>query len=214
MSSPMPISWRRIDEVIDGAAIVLGVDDGGRAGGKAAEVLGHGEVGVDGRGRVEERLQRDRRRLLAGVDHLRGRARKISPCSGSKKWCGSRNEETRSSASLLTRIAPSSACSASMLCGRFAKAFELGGRKGARTRVCGEGRDLCHGRDARRIRAPGQDGLCKSRAVVPVTHKGSLIRFPASESAAGRMNHYSPAIRGRSIGPPSRTASQRSASSM
>src|SRR5688572_24650512 len=37
----------------------------------------------------------------------------MRPCRGSKKWSALRKVETRSQASLLTRIAPSSACSAS-----------------------------------------------------------------------------------------------------
>ena len=57
-------------EIVDGAAVVLGVDDGRGVGGQRAEVLRHGEVRRDRLGRLEERPQRDRRRLLADVDEL------------------------------------------------------------------------------------------------------------------------------------------------
>jgi hypothetical protein len=42
---------------------------------------------------------------------------KIRRCTSSEKCSGLKKSETRSKASLLTRIAPSSACSASILCG-------------------------------------------------------------------------------------------------
>ena len=51
-------------EVVDRAAVVAGVDDGGGVGGEAAQVLRHGEAGIDRLGTLEEGLERDRRRLL------------------------------------------------------------------------------------------------------------------------------------------------------
>ncbi len=58
-------------EVVDGAAVILGVDDGGGVGGEAAKILRHGQL-ADGLGAVEEGLQRDRGRALAGPDQLGG----------------------------------------------------------------------------------------------------------------------------------------------
>ena len=53
-------------EVVDGAAVILGVDDGGRLGREAGQILRDGdaaEIVV-----AEKRLQGDRRRHLAGLD--------------------------------------------------------------------------------------------------------------------------------------------------
>ena len=44
MSSPMMISVRRDREVVDGAAVVLGVDDGRRFRGEPREVLARGQA--------------------------------------------------------------------------------------------------------------------------------------------------------------------------
>ncbi len=41
--------------------------------GEASEILRNGQMLVDRIGRIEERLERDRGRLLAGLDHLSGR---------------------------------------------------------------------------------------------------------------------------------------------
>ena len=60
-------------EVVDGAAVVAGVDDGGGVGGEPAEVLRHRQAGVDRLGVLEEGPERDRRRLLARGDQLGGR---------------------------------------------------------------------------------------------------------------------------------------------
>ena len=73
MSSPIRISCAAGGEVVDGAAVVARVDDGGGVGGEPAEVLRHGEAGVDRLGGLEEGLERDRRRLLARGDQLGGR---------------------------------------------------------------------------------------------------------------------------------------------
>ena len=48
-------------QVVDGMAVVLGVDDGGRFGGEAGEILAEGHAADVDVG-VEESLQRDRRR--------------------------------------------------------------------------------------------------------------------------------------------------------
>ena len=60
-------------QVVDGMAVILGIDDGGRLGGEPRQVLAHRhaadiDVGAD------EGLQRDRRRHLAGADQI---ARKL-----------------------------------------------------------------------------------------------------------------------------------------
>ena len=60
-------------QVVDGMAVVLGIDDGGRLGGQPRQVLAHRhaadiDVGAD------EGLQRDRGRHLAGADQI---ARKL-----------------------------------------------------------------------------------------------------------------------------------------
>ena len=60
-------------EVVDGAAVVARVDDGGGVGGEPAEILRHGEAGIDRLGVLEEGPERDRRRLLARGDQLGGR---------------------------------------------------------------------------------------------------------------------------------------------
>ena len=60
-------------EIVDRAAILGGVDDGRGVGGEPAEILRHGHVRVDRLGVLEERLERDRRRRLAGVDQRRER---------------------------------------------------------------------------------------------------------------------------------------------
>ena len=58
-------------QVVDGAAVVRGVDDGGRLGGEAGEILADVEpADVDVGG--QEGLQRDRRRDLAGADQVGG----------------------------------------------------------------------------------------------------------------------------------------------
>ena len=60
-------------QVVDGVAVVLGIDDGGRFGGEPREILAHrhaADIDVGG----EEGLQRDRRRDLAGADQV---ARKL-----------------------------------------------------------------------------------------------------------------------------------------
>ena len=54
-------------EVIDGAAVIHGVDDGRRLGGKPGEILAERHAGDVEVGR-QERLQRDRGRELAGAD--------------------------------------------------------------------------------------------------------------------------------------------------
>ena len=57
-------------EVVDGAAVVAGVDDGGGVGGEPAEILRHRQAGIDRLGLLEEGPERDRRRLLARGDEL------------------------------------------------------------------------------------------------------------------------------------------------
>ena len=57
-------------EVVDRAAVILGVDDGRGFGGEAREILRHGEAAEIVL--AQERLQRDGRRHLAGADQLRG----------------------------------------------------------------------------------------------------------------------------------------------
>ena len=56
-------------QVVDGMAVVLGIDDGGRFGGEPREVLADGEAADIDVG-VEESLERDRRRDLAGADQV------------------------------------------------------------------------------------------------------------------------------------------------
>ena len=58
-------------EVGDGAAVVGGVDHGGRFGGEAGEILAGVEPADVDVGR-QEGLERDRRRDLAGADQVRG----------------------------------------------------------------------------------------------------------------------------------------------
>ncbi len=60
-------------EIVDRAAVLGGVDDRRRVGGEPAEILRHGHVRVDRLGIFKERLDRDRRRRLAGVDQRRER---------------------------------------------------------------------------------------------------------------------------------------------
>ena len=60
-------------EIVDRAAILGGVDDRRGVGGEPAEVLRHGHIRVDRLDVLEERLDRDRRRRLAGVDQRRER---------------------------------------------------------------------------------------------------------------------------------------------
>ena len=59
-------------EVVDGAGVVAHVDDGGGVGRELAEVGRHAQAGADRLGALEEGLERDRRRLLAGADQLGG----------------------------------------------------------------------------------------------------------------------------------------------
>ena len=61
-------------EIVDRAAVVLGVDDGGRFGGEPREILARGHAGDVEVGR-QERLERDRARDLAGADQAARRAR-------------------------------------------------------------------------------------------------------------------------------------------
>ena len=67
MSSPIVISVAPDREVVDRAAVIRGIDDGGRFGGEAGEILARRQSGDVDVGR-QERLQRDRRRELAGAD--------------------------------------------------------------------------------------------------------------------------------------------------
>ena len=59
-------------EVVDGAAVILGVDDGGGVGGEPTEILRDSQL-ADRLLRLEEGLERDRRRALAAEDQLGGR---------------------------------------------------------------------------------------------------------------------------------------------
>ena len=52
-------------------AVVLGIDDGGRLGGEPGQVLADREAADIDIG-VEESLERDRRRELAGADQIAG----------------------------------------------------------------------------------------------------------------------------------------------
>ena len=70
MSSPMTISERRMREVVDGAAVILGVDDRRRLGGEAGEIFGDGDV-ADVLVLAEEALDRARVGDLAEADELR-----------------------------------------------------------------------------------------------------------------------------------------------
>jgi len=65
---------------------------------------------------AQKSLQGDGRGELSGTNQLRGDVEN-PPVHLLGKCSGLRKSETRSKASLLTRIAPSSACSASILCG-------------------------------------------------------------------------------------------------
>ena len=60
-------------EIVDGAAVVARVDDGGGVGGEPTEILRHGQRGVDRLGVLEEGPERDGRRLLARGDQLGSR---------------------------------------------------------------------------------------------------------------------------------------------
>ena len=71
MSSPMRIRSRRSAEVVDGAAVILGVDDGGGFRGEAGEILPDGHAADVGVGR-QEGLQRHGRRDLAHPDQAAG----------------------------------------------------------------------------------------------------------------------------------------------
>ena len=73
MSSPMTISDAADGEIVDGAAVVLGVDDGRRFGGEPGQILADGQAGDVDVGR-QEGLERDRRRDLAAADQA---ARKL-----------------------------------------------------------------------------------------------------------------------------------------
>ena len=58
-------------QIVDGAAIILGVDDGRRLGGQPGQVLIDGQPG-NVEVRRQERLERDRRRQLAGANQSAG----------------------------------------------------------------------------------------------------------------------------------------------
>ena len=58
-------------KVVDGAAIILGVDDGRGLGGKPRQILIDGETGDVELGR-QEGLERDRGRELSGADQAAG----------------------------------------------------------------------------------------------------------------------------------------------
>ena len=60
-------------QIVDGAAVILGIDDGGRLGGEPRQILAHRHAADIDVG-AEEGLQRDRRRDLAGADQI---ARKL-----------------------------------------------------------------------------------------------------------------------------------------
>ena len=81
-------------EIVDGAAVVLGIDDGGRLGGKAREILARGQSGDVEIGR-QEGLERDRACDLAGADQAARRARRSSGGSARRSAAGSRKSETR-----------------------------------------------------------------------------------------------------------------------
>ena len=57
-------------EIVDGAAVVAGVDDGGGVGREPAQVLRYGEAGIDRLSGLEKGLERDGRRLLSRGDQL------------------------------------------------------------------------------------------------------------------------------------------------
>ncbi len=59
-------------EVVDGAAVILGIDDGGGVGRQASEILRDGEIARRRVG-LEEGLERDRGGALAAQDELRRR---------------------------------------------------------------------------------------------------------------------------------------------
>src|SRR4029079_10329575 len=59
-------------QVVDGAAVILGIDDGGGVGRQSPEILRDGQFAHRRIG-LEEGLQRDRRRALAAQDQLRDR---------------------------------------------------------------------------------------------------------------------------------------------
>ncbi len=59
-------------EIVDRPAVVLGIDDGGRFGCEAGEILRHRHAADVDCGVVHEGLQRHRRGNLAGADELRG----------------------------------------------------------------------------------------------------------------------------------------------
>ena len=56
-------------QIVDGAAVILGIDDGGRLGGEPGEVLADRHAADVDVG-AEEGLERDRRRDLAGADQI------------------------------------------------------------------------------------------------------------------------------------------------
>ena len=58
-------------QIVDGAAVVLGVDDGRRFGGQPRQILIDGQAG-DIEVRRQEGLERHRRRQLAGADQAAG----------------------------------------------------------------------------------------------------------------------------------------------
>ena len=124
-------------EVVDGAAVILGIDDGRGIGGEAPQILRHGEL-ADRLVVLEEGLERDRGRPLAAQDELRG-VLVDAPMQGSKKCAAFRKLETRSMASLLTRMAPSSACSASRLWGGARKAGSSAGAGRGQNQSIGHG---------------------------------------------------------------------------
>ncbi len=66
----MRIRLRRTDKVVDGAAVIRGVDDGGRFGREPGEILADRQPADVDIGR-QKRLERHRRRDLAGANQVR-----------------------------------------------------------------------------------------------------------------------------------------------
>ncbi len=101
-------------EIMDGTSVIGGIDDRGRLGGEAREILRDADAAEIVL--AQKGLQRDGRRELARANQLRCNIK-----NAAVQFFGEilrlQKSETRSKASLLTRIAPRSACSASILCG-------------------------------------------------------------------------------------------------